>query len=104
MKEIYDFFPFAIYAEHKTSGAGNNYLSIGVKHAKKLKEPDENGNKYESVWFNLIDKRDLLALSAACQHAYESIVIAENAERSTGGTTAKPSPQRAAQFDDEIPY
>ena len=96
-------FPFIVTASNKTSKAGNDYLSIGLGQSKKLQEPDSDGNNYETIWMNFIDKRDLLVLASAATSAYNKIIHAENAEHNTG-TTKPTKPATDDAFDDDIPF
>ena len=95
------YFPFVVKAENKKSQAGNDYLSIGVGMSKK-----NQSGEYETTWFNMIDKRDLLVLSSVCENAYHKICDEEAKERSKNqGQSQQPSQQQAQPaVDDEIPF
>ena len=96
------YFPFVAKAENKKSQAGNDYLSIGVGMSKK-----NQSGEYETTWFNMIDKRDLLVLSSVCENAYHKICAEEAKERSKNqGQSQQPAQQQTAQsaVDDEIPF
>ena len=96
------YFPFVVKAENKKSQAGNDYLSIGVGMSKK-----NQSGEYETTWFNMIDKRDLLVLSSICECAYHMICDEESKERAASkGQSQQPSQQQTAQttVDDEIPF
>lgn len=99
------YFPFVVKAENKRSQNGNDYLSIGVGMSKK----NQNG-EYETTWLNMIDKRDLLTLSSACEAAYHKICESEAKERAQNqGKVQQPAQQPAQQsaqtaVDDEIPF
>lgn len=95
------YFPFVVKAENKRSQNGNNYLSIGVGMSKK----NQNG-EYETTWFNMIDKRDLLTLSSACESAYHKICESEAKERAQNqGKAQQPAQQPAqADVDSDIPF
>lgn len=95
------YFPFVVKAENKISQNGNDYLSIGVGMSKK----NQNG-EYETTWLNMIDKRDLLTLSSACEAAYHKICEAETKERAQNQGKAQQPAQQSAQtaIDDEIPF
>ena len=96
------YFPFVVKAENKKSQAGNDYLSIGVGMSKK-----NQSGEYETTWFNMIDKRDLLVLSSVCENAYHKICAEEAKERSKNqGQSQQPAQQQTAQstVDDEIPF
>ena len=92
------YFPFVVKAENKKSQAGNDYSSIGVGMSKK----NRNG-KYETTWFNMIDKRDLLVLSSICECAYHMICDEESKEHaaSKGQTQQQTQPATA---DNDIPF
>ena len=91
------YYPFIVTAENKKSQAGNDYLSIGVGMSKK----NQNG-EYETTWFNMIDKRDLLMLSSVCENAYHKICAEEAKERSQSKGQAPQQTQPAT--DDNIPF
>ena len=97
------YFPFVVKAENKKSQAGNDYLSIGVGMSKK-----NQSGEYETTWFNMIDKRDLLVLSSVCDNAYHKICAEEAKEHaiSKGQSPQQPAQQQTAQstVDDEIPF
>ena len=96
------YFPFVVKAENKKSQAGNDYLSIGVGMSKK-----NQSGEYETTWFNMIDKRDLLVLASVCDNAYHKICAEEAKEHSKNqGQSQQPSQQQTAQttVDDEIPF
>ena len=97
------YFPFVVKAENKKSQAGNDYLSIGVGMSKK----NQNG-EYETTWFNMIDKRDLLMLSSVCENAYHKIIAEEAKEHAAnkGQTQQQQTPQSAtpATVDNDIPF
>lgn len=103
-------FPFMVKAESKTSQSGNDYLSIGLAQSKKLQQPDSQGNNYETIWMNFIDKRDLLVMANLCQQAYSRIVAEETRERDSAQPQQQaPQPKPVAQqpaetFDDDIPF
>ena len=96
------YFPFVVKAENKKSQAGNDYLSIGVGMSKK----NQNG-EYETTWFNMIDKRDLLVLSSVCENAYHKICEEEAKEHAASkGQSQQPAQQQTAQntVDNDIPF
>lgn len=96
------YFPFVVKAENKRSQNGNDYLSIGVGMSRK----NQNG-EYETTWFNMIDKRDLLMLSSVCESAYHKICAEEAKERAQSqGQNQGQAQQRTAQpaVDDDIPF
>ena len=95
------YYPFVVKAETKKSQAGNDYLSIGVGMSKK----NQNG-EYETIWFNMIDKRDLLTLSSVCENAYHKIIAEEAKEHAANkGQTQQPVPQQTQPAtDDNIPF
>ena len=96
------YFPFVVKAENKKSQAGNDYLSIGVGMSKK-----NQSGEYETTWFNMIDKRDLLVLSSVCDNAYHKICAEEAKEHAASkGQSQQPSQQQTAKsaVDDEIPF
>ena len=95
------YFPFVVKAENKKSQAGNDYLSIGVGMSKK-----NQSGEYETTWFNMIDKRDLLMLSSVCENAYHKICEEEAKERSKNqGQSQQPSQQQAQPaIDNDIPF
>ena len=96
------YFPLVVKAENKKSQAGNDYLSIGVGMSKK----NQNG-EYETTWFNMIDKRDLLMLASVCDNAYHKICAEEAKEHAASkGQSQQPAQQQTAQntVDDEIPF
>ena len=77
MKESVSNFPFAVYAETKTSQkTGNQYNSISVAFSSK----DKDGKK-TTTYFNFFDERDLLVLASLCSQAYEKIRTADYNER-----------------------
>ena len=90
-----------VEAENKKSQAGNDYLSIGVGMSKK-----NQSGEYETTWFNMIDKRDLLVLSSICECAYHMICDEESKERSKNqGQSQQPSQQQAQPaIDNDIPF
>lgn len=104
----YKSFPFLIKAETKTSKAGNSYTSIGLGQYKKLQQPDDQGNNYETKWLNFIDKRDLLVLAAAATSAYNMMLRAEQQDRASGDSQPTPAPAAAPVQDDgldqDIPF
>ena len=96
------YFPFVVKAENKKSQAGNDYLSIGVGMSKK-----NQSGEYETTWFNMIDKRDLLVLASVCDNAYHKICAEEAKEHAASkGQSQQPAQQQTAQntVDDEIPF
>ena len=97
------YYPFIVTAENKKSQAGNDYLSIGVGMSKK-----NQSGEYETTWFNMIDKRDLLMLSSVCENAYHKIIAEEAKEHaaSKGQTPQQQTPQSAtpATVDTDIPF
>ena len=94
------YFPFVVKAENKKSQAGNDYLSIGVGMSKK-----NQSGEYETTWFNMIDKRDLLVLSSICECAYHMICDEESKERAASkGNTTQATTQVASVDDDTIPF
>lgn len=94
-------YPFGATAETRTSKQGKEYTSIGVWHKTK----DKDGNKKE-VYFNFVDERDLLVLSALCQDAYRKIVDAKNADHFSRMEEPKEEPEQPAQElpEDTIPF
>ena len=97
------YYPFIVTAENKKSQAGNDYLSIGVGMSKKNQQ-----GEYETTWFNMIDKRDLLTLSSVCENAYHKIIAEEAKEHAAnkGQTQQQQTPQSAtpATVDNDIPF
>jgi hypothetical protein len=95
------YYPFVVTAETKKSQAGNDYLSIGVGMSKK----NQNG-EYETTWFNMIEKKDLLMLASVCERAFHMIVAEDNKEHKSGAST--PAPQQTttqpATNSDDIPF
>lgn len=96
--KINGYFPFSVMAESKTSKAGNAYLSIGISQAVK----DQSG-QYQSVWLNMIDKRDLLTLASACEIAYHKISAEEAKEREQSKAQNTGAPV-AQTVEDDIPF
>lgn len=68
-----NFYPFAGYAEEKTSSKGNKYVSISFCRKGK----DAQGNK-KSEYINIIDPSDLLVMAKACEELYLKIMTAKN--------------------------
>ena len=96
------YFPFVVKAENKKSQAGNDYLSIGVGMSKKNQQ-----GEYETTWFNMIDKRDLLMLSSVCENAYHKICTEEAKEHAAnkGQTPQQPVQQQTQPATDtDIPF
>ena len=97
------YYPFIVTAENKKSQAGNDYLSIGVGMSKK-----NQSGEYETTWFNMIDKRDLLTLSSVCENAYHKIIAEEAKEHvaNKGQTQQQQTTQSAtpATVDNDIPF
>ena len=94
------YFPFVVKAENKKSQAGNDYLSIGVGMSKK-----NQSGEYETTWFNMIDKRDLLMLASVCDNAYHKICAEEAKEHAASkGNTTQATTQVASVDDDTIPF
>lgn len=96
------YYPFVVTAENKKSQAGNDYLSIGVGVSEKNQQ-----GEYETTWFNMIDKRNLLMLASACERAFHMIIAEEAKERSQNKKQAsQPAQQQTAQSvtNDEIPF
>lgn len=96
------YYPFIVKAETKKSQAGNDYLSIGVGMSKKNQQ-----GEYETTWFNMIDKRDLLMLASVCESAYHKIIAADAKEHANQPKQqAAPAQQTAAPVatDDDIPF
>ena len=98
------YYPFVVTAENKKSQAGNDNLSIGVGMSKKNQQ-----GEYETTWFNMIDKRDLLMLSSVCENAYHKICAEEAKEHAANkGNTPQATTQAALQpqavVDDAIPF
>ena len=98
------YYPFVVTAENKKSQAGNDYLSIGVGMSKK-----NQSGEYETTWFNMIDKRDLLMLASVCENAYHKICAEEAKEHAANKGKASQSapqaaPQASAVADDAIPF
>ena len=89
------YFPFVITAESAVSAQGNKYLKIGIGHSHKT-----HSGEYETKWFNVIDKKDLLVLSEALKTMFNRVVIEDAKERKA--TQAAPAPAR--QIDDEVPF
>ena len=94
-------YPFGATAETRTSKQGKEYTSIGVWHKTK----DKDGNKKE-VYFNFVDERYLLVLSALCQEAYRKIVDAKNADHFSRMEEPKEEPEQTAPElpEDTIPF
>ena len=88
------YFPFVVKAENKKSQAGNDYLSIGVGMLKK-----NQSDEYETTWFNMIDKRNLLMLSSVCENAYHKI-CAEEAKEHAASKGQSPQQTQPATDDD----
>lgn len=98
------YYPFVVTAENKKSQAGNDYLSIGVGMSKKNQQ-----GEYETTWFNMIDKRDLLMLASVCENAYHKIIAEDSKEHAANkGNTAQVTTQVTTQatsvVDDTIPF
>lgn len=97
------YYPFVVTAENKKSQAGNDYLSIGVGMSKKNQQ-----GEYETTWFNMIDKRDLLMLASVCESAYHKIIAEDSKEHATNKGNApavtQSAPQASAVADDAIPF
>lgn len=94
------YYPFIVTAENKKSQAGNDYLSIGVGMSKK-----NQSGEYETTWFNMIDKRDLLTLSSVCENAYHKIIAEEAKEHAANkGNASQAAPQATSVDDDSIPF
>lgn len=96
------YYPFVVTAETKKSQAGNDYLSIGVGMSKK----NQNG-EYETTWFNMIEKKDLLMLASVCERAFHMIVAEDNKEHKSGAPASAPAPQQNAPQSansDDIPF
>lgn len=94
------YYPFVVTAENKKSQAGNDYLSIGVGMSKKNQQ-----GEYETTWFNMIDKRDLLMLASVCENAYHKIIAEDSKEHATNkGNASQPATQASAVADNEIPF
>lgn len=98
------YYPFVVTAENKKSQAGNDYLSIGVGMSKKNQQ-----GEYETTWFNMIEKRDLLMLASVCENAFHKIVAEEAKEHAankgnTPQATPQATPQPQAVVDDAIPF
>lgn len=94
------YYPFIVTAENKKSQAGNDYLSIGVGMSKK-----NQSGEYETTWFNMIDKRDLLTLSSVCENAYHKIIAEEAKEHAANkGQTQQQQTPQSATTDDDIPF
>lgn len=95
------YYPFVVTAETKKSQAGNEYLSIGVGMSKK----NQNG-EYETTWFNMIEKKDLLMLASVCERAFHMIVAEDNKEHKAGASA--PAPQQTTTQpvtnSDDIPF
>lgn len=90
MKIAVSNYPFAVYAETKTSNkTGKDYVAVSVKKTSK----DANGNA-QNTFFNLFDEKDLLALSALCQQAYWVITTTKNEERFGNKDKNKVEPQK----------
>lgn len=98
------YYPFVVTAENKKSQAGNDYLSIGVGMSKKNQQ-----GEYETTWFNMIEKRDLLMLASVCENAFHKIVAEEAKEHAANkGNTPQAASQATTQpqavVDDAIPF
>ena len=98
------YYPFVVTAENKKSQAGNDYLSIGVGMSKK-----NQSGEYETTWFNMIDKRDLLMLASVCENAYHKIIAEEAKEHTankgnTHQAATQSAPQASGVADDSIPF
>lgn len=94
------YYPFVVTAENKKSQAGNDYLSIGVGMSKKNQQ-----GEYETTWFNMIDKRDLLMLASVCENAYHKIIAEDSKEHATNkGNASQAAPQASSVADNEIPF
>ena len=93
------YYPFVVTAENKKSQAGNDYLSIGVGMSKKNQQ-----GEYETTWFNMIDKRDLLMLSSVCENAYHKIIAEDSKEHATNKGNASQAAPQASASDDSIPF
>lgn len=88
------YFPFVGTAEKKKSQAGNEYISIGVCQSVKK----QDGTK-DSIWFNMVDRRDLLTLASMCENLYHKI-CEEDAKDYEDNQTSAP----AATNDDSVPF
>lgn len=97
------YYPFVVTAENKKSQAGNDYLSIGVGMSKKNQQ-----GEYETTWFNMIDKRDLLMLATVCEKAYHLIINEEAKEHASSKNNAPVTAQMPAQtqatVENDIPF
>jgi hypothetical protein len=99
------YYPFVVTAENKKSQAGNDYLSIGVGMSKKNQK-----GEYETTWFNMIDKRDLLMLASVCENAYHKIITEEAREHAGNKNNSPASVQSQSdapaqtKIDDDIPF
>lgn len=99
------YYPFVVTAENKKSQAGNDYLSIGVGMSKKNQQ-----GEYETTWFNMIDKRDLLMLATVCEKAYHLIINEEAKEHANSKNNAPATVQMQTsapaqtKVDDDIPF
>ncbi len=99
------YFPFSGRAESKRSQAGNDYMSISI--CQGIKKQD---NSWESVYFNMIDKRDLLSLASCCESLFHKICEQEAKEREAkrNGGAAQPVANQtqpaAVVVDDDIPF
>lgn len=95
-----NFYPFAGYAEEKTSSKGNKYVSISFCRKGK----DAQGNK-KSEYINLVDPADLLVMSKACEELYLKIITAKNIDfamkREDSGAVKDVS---SGVPDDDIPF
>ena len=95
------YFPFIVTVETKKSQAGNSYLNIGIGQSVK----GQDGN-YSTVWFNTIEKRDLLVLASACERAYHMIIAEEAKEHAAQAQTQQPTVtnQSINTIEDSIPF
>lgn len=89
------YFPFVITAESAISSAGNKYLKIGIGCSHKIQS-----GEYETKWFNIIDKKDLLVLGEALKESFNRIVAEEASERNT----AKQAPAPRQPIADDVPW
>lgn len=108
MKIVKKDYPFTIIIEDKVGkNSGKPYQSISVIHTSiKNKEAKDPKEKYESVYFNFFDERDLLKLSSLAENTYIELKNARGLEKSEKKETPQEnnSATSSEELDDDLPF
>lgn len=107
MKIVKKDYPFTVIIEDKIGkNSGRPYQAISVIHTSiKNKDAKDPKEKYESVYFNFFDERDLLKLSSLAENTYIELKNARGLEKSTKTPQENNSAVTTSEeLDDDLPF